>query len=271
MKSIITTLAALSITGCAIAQDRGFGRNIDDTGPYSEQQAQLMSRVWGDIREAASFEQIDWDSVGLDYAPGDARARRIMADNWGTLRQAANFEDIDWETSTSYRDVPSFSGNGFADGNPFTAEESRLMSAVWPEIREADDYEEIDWRDAGLDFAPGDAEARATMREHWDALRQAAEFEDIDWAESTAYDRSRDFYPDEFEERGPFTREEAQLLSIVWPDIRVAGSFDDIDWRSVGLSEPPGDAAARRFVREHWGELRQQRDFRDIDWERIAG
>ena len=29
---------------------------------------------------------------------------------------------------------------------------------------------------------------------------------------------------------GPFTNEEAQLMSAVWPKIREAATFEDIDW-----------------------------------------
>jgi hypothetical protein len=55
-----------------------------------------MSRVWGRIRTAADFDDIDWRSVGLSGAPGSREARRIMARNWGALREAERFEDIDW-------------------------------------------------------------------------------------------------------------------------------------------------------------------------------
>ena len=59
-----------------------------------------MSRAWGQIREAAEFDNIDWRSAGLLRAPGSSEARRVMATNWGTLREAARFEDIDWATTT---------------------------------------------------------------------------------------------------------------------------------------------------------------------------
>jgi hypothetical protein len=62
-----------------------------------------MSAVWPEIREAESFEQIDWRAAGLGVAPGDARARRLMAAHWGTLREAARFSDIDWEATIGYR------------------------------------------------------------------------------------------------------------------------------------------------------------------------
>lgn len=73
-------------------------------GPFTDREAEMMSRVWPEIREARSFEQIDWDAVGLNGAPGDLDARRIMSDYWDNLRVAENFEDINWEASTNIRE-----------------------------------------------------------------------------------------------------------------------------------------------------------------------
>ena len=62
-----------------------------------------MSRAWGQIREAARYEDIDWRAIGFSGAPGDRDARRIMSRYWGQLREAGRFEDIDWQATTGYR------------------------------------------------------------------------------------------------------------------------------------------------------------------------
>jgi hypothetical protein len=62
-----------------------------------------MSQVWGRIREAARFEDIDWRSVGLSGPPGNREARRLMSTYWGQLREAARFEDINWPATTGTR------------------------------------------------------------------------------------------------------------------------------------------------------------------------
>jgi hypothetical protein len=64
--------------------------------PFSRDEEAAMSRVWGRIRTAADFDDIDWRSVGLAGAPGSREARRTMARHWGALREAERFEDIDW-------------------------------------------------------------------------------------------------------------------------------------------------------------------------------
>lgn len=73
------------------------------TGPFTAVEADEMSEVWPQIREAGSYEDINWRAVGLSGAPGDRQARRIMAENWGSLREAARFEDIDWRNVSGYR------------------------------------------------------------------------------------------------------------------------------------------------------------------------
>ena len=55
-----------------------------------------MRDVWPQIREAASYEDINWRALGLERAPGDRTAREIMASNWGQFREAERFEDINW-------------------------------------------------------------------------------------------------------------------------------------------------------------------------------
>ena len=71
--------------------------------PFTREEAAAMSRAWGQIREAARFEDIDWRAMGYSGAPGDRDARRLMSRHWGQLREAGRFEDIDWQATTGYR------------------------------------------------------------------------------------------------------------------------------------------------------------------------
>jgi len=188
MRAIVAIFAAVFAAGALAQQDFQF-----DTGPFTQREAALMSAVWPEIREAESFDRIDWESVGLVAAPGDAQARRLMERHWDDLREAAEFSDIDWERTTAQR---ASSRDSFAqpdddlERGPFTQREATLMSALWPQIREAETFEQIDWNAYRLNDAPGDARARRLMSRHWGSLRQAAAFGDIDW-EATTEDRRR--------------------------------------------------------------------------------
>lgn len=71
--------------------------------PFTREETAAMSRAWGQIREAARYEDIDWRAIGFSGAPGDRDARRIMSRYWGQLREAGRFEDIDWQATTGYR------------------------------------------------------------------------------------------------------------------------------------------------------------------------
>lgn len=62
-----------------------------------------MSRVWGEIRKAARYEDINWRAIGFLSPPGDHEARRLMSRDWGRLRKAERFDDIDWQAETGYR------------------------------------------------------------------------------------------------------------------------------------------------------------------------
>jgi len=85
---------------------------------------------------------------------------------------------------------------------------------------------------------------------------------DDDYGRSSAHVAARNDY----EDTGPFTREEARRLSAVWSTIRGAENFHDINWRSVGLARAPGDREARRFMAEDWSSLRRAERFDDINW-----
>ena len=67
----------------------------------------------------------------------------------------------------------------------------------------------------------------------------------------------------------PFSRQETEVIRSVWPDIRQARDFADIDWRSVGFRSAPGDEEAQRLMSEHWTRLRGAAEFDDIDWRAI--
>lgn len=67
--------------------------------PFSRGEEAALSRVWGEIRTATEFDDINWRSVGLSGAPGSREARRITAQHWSALRDARQFEDIDWSAT----------------------------------------------------------------------------------------------------------------------------------------------------------------------------
>ena len=71
--------------------------------PFSVEEAAAISRVWGPIREAGRFEDVDWRAIGFRGEPGDRDARRIMSQHWGQLRTAERFEDIDWQATAGYQ------------------------------------------------------------------------------------------------------------------------------------------------------------------------
>lgn len=197
MKRTIAVLASLLLATGAVAQSRGAFY-----GPFTGYEAEALSDVWPQIREAASWQDIDWRALGLRRAPGTPEAQRIMATNWGQFRQAASFADIDWgdyaddraRQASRYSDragsfdrqVAGREHRGYGVG-PFTTEEAVIMGRVWPEIRGAAAFEDIDWRAYGLLGAPGSRDARRLMSRHWGMLREAAQFEDIDWRATTGY------------------------------------------------------------------------------------
>ena len=190
MKLTIAILAALFMATEAFAQNREGWYE----GPFTENEAEIMSEVWPQIREAAAYEDIDWRTVGLSRAPGSSAARRTMATYWGQLRSAERFEDVNWDATVGNREQRSSRYRGQDTGRygagtpgPFTRQEAVALSRVWPEIREAAAFEDIDWRAAGLGRAPGDREARRIMATYWDSVRKAERFADIDWEATTAY------------------------------------------------------------------------------------
>ena len=203
MKLTIAFLAALLVATSAFAQGRGDAYY----GPFTESEAQLLSAVWPEIREAAHYGDINWPAHGLARAPGNRDVQRLMVVNWRELRTASRFEQVDWERLVgapsqqsrryehegSYdrfeRQYPSESG-GYGAG-PFTSAESAVMSQVWPQIREAGSFQDINWRALGVERAPGDRQARSIMANHWGELREAERFEDIDWRVTTASSPNR--------------------------------------------------------------------------------
>lgn len=80
----------------------------DDLGayhnsPFTRDEFDEMSEVWGQIRQAARFEDINWRALGLSSPPGSRDARRLTSRYWSELRKAARFEDINWQATTGYR------------------------------------------------------------------------------------------------------------------------------------------------------------------------
>lgn len=152
-----------------------------ENGPFSYREAEELAAVWGTIRQAGRFEDINWRSVGLGGAPGSSEARRLMSTQWGKLRQARRFEDINWESLPGYRGSSGSYPDDRRGPNPFTYGEAEDLSAVWGRIRQAGRFEDINWRSVGLSGPPGSYEARSLMSKHWGRLRQANRFEDINW------------------------------------------------------------------------------------------
>jgi hypothetical protein len=199
MRLAIAILVALFATTAVHAQSRGF------TGPFTGYEAEALSDVWPEIREAADFRDINWRAHGLDRAPGTPEAQRLLSANWDELRREQRFEDIDWDEyyDTRYSNDRSArssraerygrveggfpeSERGYND-SPFTREEAAAMSRAWGQIREAARFEDIDWRAMGYSGPPGDRDARRLMSRHWGQLREAGRFEDIDWQATTGY------------------------------------------------------------------------------------
>jgi hypothetical protein len=206
MKVIIAILATLLTSQAAVAQSRSF------TGPFTGYEAEALSEVWPEIRQAENFDDINWRAHGMSRPPGNPEAQQFLASNWDELRREERFADIDWESydnryarssdrygSDRYgrssssrterygraeRGFPEYERGG-ANGSPFTPEESAAMSRAWGQIREAARFEDIDWRAIGFSTAPGDREARRLMSRHWGQLREAGRFEDINWQSIT--------------------------------------------------------------------------------------
>ena len=164
---------------------------------------------------------------------------------------------------------------------PFTDAEAQVLSAVWPDIRKAPAYERIQWPAYGLAQAPGNPETQRLMAAKWGELRSASRFEQIDWddliedrpVQTSRYRSTERFeqeFPGPFTGYGPFTRDEAGILSSAWPQIRQAVHFDQIRWREYGLTSAPGTSDARRILADNWDEARRQARFEDIDWDEIV-
>jgi hypothetical protein len=283
MRFTIAILAALLVGTGALAQDRGAYY-----GPFTDAEAQLLSAVWPEIREAANYEDINWANLGIARPPGNRDVQRAMSANWAELRRAPRFEQIDWDrlvaesgsrssrydqTDRFERQFPGRSSTYYGAG-PFTREEADILSQVWPDIREAASFSDIDWRAYGLSRAPGSSDARRAMAANWNELRRESRFEDIDW-DAIADDprRANRQYAGGFgsSSASPFTTDEAAVMSRVWGQIREAGNFNDINWRAAGLSGPPGNREARRIMATHWGQLREAARFEDIDWASTTG
>jgi hypothetical protein len=284
MKFTIAVVAALFVATGAVAQNRPSAYY----GPFTDAEAQLLSAVWPEIRQAEDYEDINWPAHGLARAPGTRDVQRMMSGNWDELRRAPRFEQIEWNeyagaqrTSRYERDNDRFEQQfpgPFTGYGPFTRDESQILAELWPAIREAARYEDINWRAHGLVRPPGDVDARRLIAEHWNEVQREERFQDIDWDRivddrdlRTSRERQ---YAGGFGARAygtPFSREEEATMSRVWGQIRQAAEFDDINWRSAGLSGPPGSREARNLLATHWGQLREAERFEDIDWAATTG
>ena len=192
MRLAIAILGALIAATAAQAEKRdGF------TGPLTGYEAELLSDVWYEIREAEHFEDINWPSHGLNRAPASPEAQQFLAAHWAELRREERFGDIDWDELGEKRSrraerharVVSGSPGGerrYGD-SPFPREDSAAMSLAWGRIRQAARFDDIDWRAMGVSRRPGDRDARRLTSRYWGELRKAEHFEDIDWQKTTGY------------------------------------------------------------------------------------
>jgi hypothetical protein len=165
-------------------------------GPFTRDESQILAELWPQIRDAASFEDINWRAHGLVRPPGDVDARRVITANWSEVRREERFQDIDWDRIVDERELRTsrerqYAGGfgGAAYGSPFSREEEATLSRIWGQIREAAEFDDINWRAAGLSGPPGSREARSVLARNWGQLREAARFEDIDWAAATGQPR----------------------------------------------------------------------------------
>lgn len=74
MRLAIAILLAVMTGMLAQAQSRD-----GSTGPFTGYEAETLSEVWPKIREAAHFEDINWQALGLQRAPGSPDAQRLLA------------------------------------------------------------------------------------------------------------------------------------------------------------------------------------------------
>ena len=199
---VMTAIVAALLASSALAQGR-----IGSTGPFTGYEADMLSEVWPEIRQAARFEDVNWRAHGLDRAPGTAEARRFLAENWDQVRQEQRFANIDWDelsdrgwndgrrnrnrtaSDDRFERFPA-SDVDYSETGPFTRDEAAQLSRLWGQIREAARYEDIDWRALGA-REPGDREAQRIMASNWGQFREAARFEDINWESTVARSRTR--------------------------------------------------------------------------------
>ena len=197
MRYGILVLAALLVASAALPQDRVV------SAPFTRYEAQALSDVWPEVRQAPTWNSIDWIAAGLNRAPGSPEAQQLMAAHWDEVRRAEYFERIEWKKviesdrgrrgkRSNAADADDRSLNGRSALGPFTRDEAVVMSRVWPRIREAADYEDIDWRALGV-REPGDRDAHRIMAGHWGQLREAARFEDINWNVTVAAQRQPNY------------------------------------------------------------------------------
>lgn len=76
------------------AETRTVGRS-----PFRENDWNSIAGVWGQIRPAARFEDINWNAVN-GAQPISDQARQFLSTNWGNIRPAANLGDVDWNSFT---------------------------------------------------------------------------------------------------------------------------------------------------------------------------
>src|SRR5262245_10743449 len=125
---------AIAILGVRVAATTVHAQSRDGyRGPPPGYEAELMSDVASELREAENFEDINWPAHGLNRAPASPEAQQFLATHWDELRREERFADIEWD---EYRDKrgsraerhgrleTGFPENGSDyDVSPFTREE----------------------------------------------------------------------------------------------------------------------------------------------------
>jgi hypothetical protein len=87
--------------------------------PLSQADWQAINPIWGNIRRAANYNDINWKDPSLKGASLSPEASQYLQNNWGNVRRAANFGDINWKDpslvgSPGYKQAPGGAGGATA-------------------------------------------------------------------------------------------------------------------------------------------------------------
>jgi hypothetical protein len=120
-------IAALArLTGLSVPQR---GQTVGSS-PFSKADWDSISPVWGNIRQAASYDDISAQHLPQGLSP---EATQFLRSNWGSIRPAANLGDVDWNSFTH-------SGINYPTAPTGTEPTSSPDASMWDEFRNSPDY-----------------------------------------------------------------------------------------------------------------------------------